>query len=81
MEDNAWVTSGTIIGGNSTIGKNTFLGLNSTIGHNVEIGKENFIGANAQVTKNTDDKAVFVCSDTPKYRLNTEQFIRLFKFD
>lgn len=79
--DNAWVTSGTVVGGNSTVGKNTFLGINSTIGHNIEIGAENFIGAGAIVTKNTDKKSVFVCPDTPKYRLNTDQFMKLFKFD
>lgn len=81
IEDNVWITSGTVVGGNSTIGKNTFLGINSTIGHNIKIGAENFIGASATVTKNTDEKSVFVCPDTPKYRLNTDQFMKLFKFD
>lgn len=79
--DNSWVTSGTVIGGNSYVGKNVFLGINSTIGHNIVIGDENFIGAGAIVTKNTEEKSVFVCPDTPKYRLNTDQFMKLFKFD
>ena len=81
IEDNVWVTSGTVVGGNSIVGKNTFLGINATIGHNIKIGAENFIGAGALVTKNTEDKSVFVCPDTPKYRLNTDQFMKLFKFD
>lgn len=81
LEDNVWVTSGAVVGGNSTVGKNTFLGINSTIGHNINIGAENFIGAGALVTKNTEDKSVFICPDTPKYRLNTDQFMKLFKFD
>lgn len=81
IKDNVWVTSGTVVGGNSTVGNNTFLGINSTIGHNIVIGSENFIGAGAIVTKTTEDKSVFVCPDTPKYRLNTDQFMKLFKFD
>lgn len=81
IEDNVWVTSGTVVGGNSIVGKNTFLGINSTIGHNIKIGEENFIGAGTLVTKDTDDKSVFICPDTPKYRLNTDQFMKLFKFD
>ena len=80
IADNVWITSGTVIGGNSTVGKNTFLGINSTIGHNVKIGDENFIGASAVVTKNTEDKSVYINPDTPKYRLNTDQFMKLFKF-
>lgn len=81
IEDNVWVTSGTVVGGNSTVKKNTFLGINSTIGHNITIGEENFIGAGALVTKSSDDKSAFIMPDTPKYRLNTDQFMRLFKFD
>lgn len=81
IQDNVWVTSGTVVGGNSIVGKNSFLGINSTIGHNIKIGEENFIGAGAIVTKNTDDKSVFVIPDTPKYRLNTDQFMKLCKFD
>lgn len=81
VEDDVWITSGTVIGGNTTVGHNCFLGINSTIAHNVTIGAENFIGTNAVVTKNTEDNAVYIVPDTPKYRLNTQQFMRLFKFD
>lgn len=81
VSDNVWITSGTTIGGNSEIGENCFLGINSTIGHNIHIGNDNFIGAGAIVMKNTDDNSVYIVPDSPKYRLNTEQFLRLFKFD
>lgn len=81
IEDNVWITSGTVIGGNSKVGANCFCGINSTIGHNIKIGKNNFIGANATITKNTEDESVYVVPDTPKYRLNTSQFMTLFKFD
>lgn len=79
--NNAWITSGTVIGGNTTVGENCFCGINCTIGHNVKIGRRNFIGANATVTKDTEDESVYIVPDTPKYRLNTAQFMRLFQFD
>lgn len=81
VESNSWITSGTVIGGNSSVGENCFLGINSTIGHNVKIGNNNFIGANATITKNTEDDAVYILPDTPKYRLNTLQFMKIFKFE
>lgn len=81
VEAHAWITSGTVIGGNSHIGQYCFLGINSTIGHNIGIGDNNFIGAGAVVTKNTEADSVYVIADTPKYRLSTKQFMRLFKFD
>lgn len=81
VEDNVWMTSGSVIGGNSTVGHNCFLGISSTIAHNIHIGANNFIGTNAVVTKNTEDDSVYIVPDTPKYRLNTNQFMRMFKFD
>lgn len=76
-----WITSGTVVGGNSVVGEHCFLGINSTVGHNINIGNNNFLGANAVVTKNTGDDSVYIVPDTPKYRLNTAQFMKLFKFD
>ena len=81
VEDNIWITSGTVIGGNSSVGSNCFLGINSTIAHNICIGSNNFIGANTVITKNTDKDSVYIVPDTPKYRLTTEQFMRMFQFD
>lgn len=81
VEDNVWMTSGSVIGGNSSVGKNCFLGISSTIAHNIHIGDNNFIGTNAVITKSTEDDSVYIVPDTPKYRLTTDQFMRLFKFD
>lgn len=80
VEDNVWVGSGVIVAGGTRIGHHSFLGVGATIGHNIEIGAENFIGAHALVTKNTEVKSVYICPDTPKYRLNTDDFLRLTKF-
>ncbi len=79
--NHVWITSGTVVGGNAGVGDYCFLGINSTVGHNITIGSNNFLGTNAVVTKNTPDDSVYIVPDTPKYRLNTEQFMKLFKFD
>lgn len=81
VEDNVWITSGSVVGGNSKIGHNCFLGINSTIGHNTQIGANNFIGTNAVLTKDTKEDGVYIVADTPKYRFNTEQFMKFIKFD
>lgn len=76
-----WITSGTVIGGATTTGNNCFFGICSSIGHNIKIGNMNFIGQNAVITKNTEDNGVYIIPDTPRYRLETEKFMKLFKFD
>lgn len=81
IEDNVWVTSGSVVGGNSSVGANCFLGINSTIAHNIHIGNNNFIGTNAVITKNTEKDSVYIVPDTSKYRLTTDQFIRMFQFN
>lgn len=81
VDAHVWITSGTVIGGNTQVGKYCFFGINSTIGHNIRIGNHNFVGAGAVITKSTEDDAVYVLPDTPKYRLSTGQFMKLFKFD
>ena len=81
VDDNVWITSGTVIGGNTDVGKNCFIGISSTIGHNIKIGENNFLGAKSLVTKSTENDAVYIVQDTPKYRLKTKQFMTLFKFD
>ena len=75
------MASGSVIGGNTTIGNNCFLGINSTIAHNISVGINNFIGANSIITKSTEDNSVYIVPDTPKYRLETDMFMRLSGFD
>lgn len=78
--DNCWIASGSVVGGESSVGHNCFLGICSIVGHSIIIGSNNFIGAGAKVTRNTEDESVFVVQDTPKYRLNTKQFMRFSHF-
>ena len=79
-EDNVWVGSGVVVAGGTRIGHHSFIGVGATLGHNIEIGAECFIGAGALVTKNTAPKSVYIAADTPKYRLDTDQFLRLTHF-
>lgn len=81
IKDHVWITSGTVIGGNTTIGERCFLGINSTVAHNIKLGDHNFIGTNAIITRSTEAESVYIVPDTPKYKLNTDQFMRLVKFD
>ena len=81
IKSNVWMASGSVIGGNTTIGNNCFLGINSTIAHNISVGINNFIGANSIITKSTEDNSVYIVPDTPKYRLETDMFMRLSGFD
>lgn len=79
--DNVWMTSGSVVGGNSAVGDNCFLGINSTVAHNIRVEANNFVGTNAVLTKSTEKDSVYIVRDTPKYRLTTEQFMRMFQFD
>lgn len=78
IKDNTWIAPGTVICGRTVIGANTFLGAGSVIGNDIEIGGNNFIGASAVVTKNTEEDSVYILPDTPKYILNSSQFVRMF---
>jgi sugar O-acyltransferase (sialic acid O-acetyltransferase NeuD family) len=79
VNDHCWITSGACIGGNSTLGERCFLGINSTIGHMIEIGNDCLIGAGALVTRSAPDGTVFVEENTPTFKLNSQQFLRITK--
>lgn len=76
-----WITSGSVVGGSSRVGDRCFLGINSTVGHNISIGANTFLGANALVTHDADANGVYVVPDTPRYRLDTDRFIKMFNFE
>lgn len=80
LEDNVWVGSGVTVAGGTRIGANTFIGVGATVGHNISIGAFNFIGAGALLTHSTAPQEVHIAPDTPKYRLDSDAFIRLTHF-
>lgn len=79
IEDHCYIAGHVSISGHTTIGEYTFIGVNATIGHEITIDEECLIGAGSIVTKNAQPKSVFIMPDTPKYRLNSDQFIRISK--
>lgn len=79
IEDHCYVAGQVIISGAAVIESYCFLGVNSTIGHEITIGRESFIGANALVTRNAPAKSVYIVADTPRFRLDSDSFLKLTK--
>lgn len=72
-----WITTGSFIGGNVKMGNNCFIGLGAVVGHDVELGEACFLGAGSQVTRSAAGGSVFIVPDTEKYRLTSDQFLRI----
>lgn len=75
--DHGWITSGVVIGGNCRMGDYCFLGLGATIGHEVNVGSHCLIGAGALIAKDAPDHSVYIEAETPRYRLTSEQFLKM----
>lgn len=75
--ENCWLASGCVISGDAEIGANTFVGINASVANCVVVKKYNIIGANALVNKHTGDYDVTLCGQRGKYRLNSEEFLRV----
>ena len=79
--DNCWITSCANIAGGVTVGNNCFFAVNSTVGNSVCVGKRCFFGANALVAKSTDDNQVFLAEASKAFRLSSDQFLRMSRFN
>jgi sugar O-acyltransferase (sialic acid O-acetyltransferase NeuD family) len=77
VEDYCWITSNVTIGGNCRIGNNCFLGLGATVGHEISIGARCLIGAGALITKDAPEGGVYIEAETPRFRLTSEQFLKM----
>lgn len=77
--DHCYLSGQCIIGGSSVIEPYCYLGVNATIGHEVTVGRESFIGARTLLTKSAPPRSVYIEPDTPKFRLDSEHFLRLTK--
>lgn len=75
--DHCYVAGQVVISGGAVLEPYCFVGVNSTIGHEVTIGSESFIGAATLVTRSAPPKSVFVAPNTPKYRLDSDAFLKL----
>jgi sugar O-acyltransferase (sialic acid O-acetyltransferase NeuD family) len=79
IADHCWVAGHAVLGGGVTLGAETFVGLGALIGNDVEIGEKSFLGAGTVVTKSMEPKSVFVQSDTARFRLDSDHFMRISK--
>lgn len=77
IQDHCWVTGSANIGGLSILGSESFLGLNATIGHEVTVGVRCLLGANTLITRSIASGSVFLSCDSPKHRLNVDQFLKI----
>mgnify|MGYP003390071541 FL=1 len=79
IEDHCYVAGQVVISGAAVIEPYCFLGVNATIGHEVTIGWGSFIGAGTLITKNVAPQSVYITPDTPKFRLDSDSFLKLTK--
>lgn len=77
IEDHCFLAGQVVISGNTIVKPYCFIGVNATVGHEITIGEKSLIGAGTLVTKSTESESVYIVPDTPKYRLNSEYFIRM----
>ncbi len=79
VEDHCYIAGQVVISGAAVIEPYCFLGVNAAIGHEVTVGRESFIGAGTLITKSAAPKSVYILPDTPKFRLDSDSFLKLTK--
>jgi sugar O-acyltransferase (sialic acid O-acetyltransferase NeuD family) len=77
VEDDCWLAAGATLGGLMKLGAGSFVGLNATLGGDIKIGASSFIGGGTVVLKSAEAKSVFIQPTTEKFRLNSEEFLRI----
>jgi len=79
--DHCYIAGQVVISGGTVVEPYCFLGVNATLGHEITVGRESFIGAGTLITKNVSPKSVYIEPDSPKFRLNSDFFLRLTKME
>jgi carbonic anhydrase/acetyltransferase-like protein (isoleucine patch superfamily) len=77
--DHCYIAGQVVISGNASVGDYCFVGVNATISHEISVGNECLIGAGTLITKNAPDKSVYIAPDTPRYKLDSESFMKFTK--
>lgn len=78
--DHCWITSGANLAGNVRTGANCFFAINSTVVDGVTVGDRCFLGANALLAKSAEAGGVYIEKGTDRFRLDTDQFLKLSRF-
>lgn len=79
IEDHCYIAGQVVISGSTKVEPYCFVGVSATLGHEITIGRESFIGAGSLITKNVEPGSVYITGDTPKFRLDSANFLRLTK--
>jgi sugar O-acyltransferase (sialic acid O-acetyltransferase NeuD family) len=77
--DHCYISGHVMISGSTNVEPYCYFGVGSTIGHEITVGRESFIGAGCLLTKSAPPKSVYITPDTPRYRLDSTDFLRLTK--
>ena len=77
VHDHCWIAAGATLGGVATLGERCFVGLNVTVGGELSIGADSFLGAATLVLKSAPARSVFIASGTEKFRLASDEFLRM----
>ena len=75
--DHGWLASNCTISSTTRLGERCFVGVNAAIGHGIAIGEGALVGAGAVVTADQPDNAVLIAPSTPRFRLDSERFVRI----
>jgi sugar O-acyltransferase (sialic acid O-acetyltransferase NeuD family) len=75
--NHSWIAANCTISSGATIGPRCFIGVNAAVAHEVGIGEGAVIGAGAIVVADQPDGAVLVAPPTPRFRLDSERFMRI----
>lgn len=79
VQDDCWIAAGATLGGLVTLGARSFVGLNATVGGDLSIGEDSFLGAASLVLKGAPPKSVFIARGTDRFRLESDEFLRMTK--
>ncbi len=75
--DHCYIAGQVVISGSAVVEPYCFIGVNATIGHEITIGSGSFIGAGTLITKSVVPMSVFIATDTSRFRLDVDHFLRL----
>ncbi len=77
--DHCYLAGQVIVSGSSKIEPYCYIGVNATIGHEITIGSDSFIGAATLITRSAPQKSVHIAPQTPRFRLDSDAFLRMTK--
>ena len=81
MKDFNWVSSGSIISGETTVGSCNFFGSNSVVSNNSLIGNNTFFGAGTLISGKIGNNNTFINSKSKRLKIKSTDFLKYIKND